>query len=367
MTTTDTLRNTKPGVVGATIICRSGGYFDFLAPTPDMIHIEDIAWGLANTCRFGGQSLAFYSVAQHSVFVSAIVPPHLALVGLMHDAAEAYVGDVVGPLKQLIPAYKEIETRVERVIAAKFGLPFPWPPEIKHADLRLLRTEQRDLTSGAGDNWNGLDDWTPLEAPIEPLPPPDGRRTIPLSLQPGARMTRPAVTRSAITARLAANAAAIDAAKARLWANYPDTAPAEDGFMTLGQMREMYAEVDRHHAEQRRRALIALWAAPVVDQDSTARRRDGVICYRDNRDDDWSLWSALQATVGLILVRYWSDAADARWSRRLKGCKAARWGIYGRAMAYWDSEPVYGGYAVDVLRLYPGCRIEHFNDGEINL
>ncbi|MBX3481631.1 MAG: hypothetical protein KF842_14665 [Caulobacter sp.] len=154
---------------------------------------------------------------------------------------------------------------------------------------------------------------------------------------------------------------------ARLWANYPDIAPADSSGMTHREMREMYAEVDRYMADQRRRALIALWAPPVVDAAATSRRRDGVICYRDNRDEDWTLWRAVQATIGLLLVRYWSDKDQERWSRRLKGRLDARWGIDGHAIAYWDAGPVYGGYTVEVLRLYPGFRVEHFNDGEINL
>lgn len=161
----------KPGVRGATIVCRSGVYFDFAAPDPATIFIEDIAWGLANTCRFAGQSLAYYSVAQHSVLVSDIVPDYMALDGLLHDAAEAYTGDVVAPLKKLLPDFKLIEQRVEAAVAARFGLKYMGAAEIKHADLRLLRTEQRDLTAGARDNWNGLDRFDPLPTPIEPLAP----------------------------------------------------------------------------------------------------------------------------------------------------------------------------------------------------
>lgn len=165
MTTAEMLKS-KPGVVGATIITRSGHYFDFLDPKPETIHIEDIAWGLAYTCRFGGQSLQFYSVAQHSCLVADAVEIEHRFAALMHDAAEAYIGDIVGPLKQLLPDYKVVEKRVEAAIAAKFGLPLTMAPEIKHADLRLLRTEQRDLTSGHADSWNGLDAYKPLQQTI---------------------------------------------------------------------------------------------------------------------------------------------------------------------------------------------------------
>jgi len=170
MTTAQTLKS-KTGVVGATIILKTGRYFDFLSPQPDMIHIEDIAQGLSQTARFGGQALNFYSVAQHSVLVSSIVPDELKFAALMHDAAEAYIGDIVGPLKQLLPDYKVIESRVEEAVCARFGLQLSdiKHPEIKRADLRLLRTEQRDLTSGAADEWNGLSKYPPLEQTIEPL------------------------------------------------------------------------------------------------------------------------------------------------------------------------------------------------------
>lgn len=164
-----------PGLRGATMITRSGKYFDFIDPQPDQICIEDIACGLSNTCRFNGQIGQFYSVAQHSLLVSFLVPEQDALVGLMHDAAEAYIGDMVKPLKQLCPDFQFIEERVEAAIFSKFGLPLPLPPSVKHADLCLLNTEKRDLTSAARDQWGALADYPPLDDIIWPADPETAR------------------------------------------------------------------------------------------------------------------------------------------------------------------------------------------------
>lgn len=119
----------------------SGRQFHFAQPTADMIDLEDIAHALSNLCRFTGQCSVFYSVAEHSIHVSRIVPEELALVALLHDATEAYCADLARPLKQLLPEYSVIEDRIWGAVAGRFGLPVEMPPEIKQADMAMLKRE----------------------------------------------------------------------------------------------------------------------------------------------------------------------------------------------------------------------------------
>lgn len=158
------------------IITQSGKHFDFLDISPDAICIEDIACALSNLCRFTGQLQDFYSVAQHSVHVSYLVPPSFALDALLHDAAEAYIGDCSSPLKALLPDYQEIEKRVELAIARKFGIRTlgKWP-EVKHADLVMLATERRDLDLDDGTPWPMLEDIEPAPMLLAPLNPRQAR------------------------------------------------------------------------------------------------------------------------------------------------------------------------------------------------
>lgn len=194
----------------------SGYPFWVLDPRPEDIRIEDIAAHLSRICRFGGalkgakilkKRFGFfplwlfpktffvetYSVAQHSVLVSRNVPQEFALEALLHDAAEAYVGDVIKPIKLLLeidpdtrdtlfmalhsdfgrarsdeildalPSFSRIEGRVDAAIRAKFGLPLEMSPEVKEADYRAVLTEHRDLQID-----RGLVDWG--FASMEPWP-----------------------------------------------------------------------------------------------------------------------------------------------------------------------------------------------------
>lgn len=115
--------------------------FSFSNTTVESIDIRDIAHALSSKNRFCGHLRGFYSVAQHSVLVSYLVPQEYALWALLHDSTEAYVADLPSPLKSLVPGFKKIENRIMKVIAKKFGIEPVEPPIVKHWDSRILATE----------------------------------------------------------------------------------------------------------------------------------------------------------------------------------------------------------------------------------
>jgi len=116
-------------------------------PHPDDVCIEDIAHALSQECRFGGHCREFYSVAEHSYWVSYMVHPEYALEGLLHDAAEAYMKDIPRPLKHSseMAEYRRLEKLNRRAICYRLGIDFHEPREVKQADNDILLVEHKAL------------------------------------------------------------------------------------------------------------------------------------------------------------------------------------------------------------------------------
>lgn len=153
---------------------RWGGWFQTFTvrpffpedPWPEDIAIQDIAHALSLECRFGGHCRVHYSVAQHSIHVSEIMEkrfgcaavPGALLAGLLHDASEAYLKDVVHPLKRspVMAGYRQLEEHLQRLILATFGVHRHFERHatpIKQADMVALATEARDLLGPLLPGW----------------------------------------------------------------------------------------------------------------------------------------------------------------------------------------------------------------------
>lgn len=127
-----------------------------LHPRASEICIEDIAHGLSHQCRFTGQCLKFFSVAEHSIEVSRFCSPEDALWGLLHDASEAYLCDLSRPIKQhsgLGTIYREIEAGLMRVICERFGLPLEMPRSVHRADSIMLHVERGENMHSGYEFW----------------------------------------------------------------------------------------------------------------------------------------------------------------------------------------------------------------------
>lgn len=150
------------------MLTHTGQKFDPLALDPAIFDIRDIGRALAYQCRYNGHLPCFYSIAQHSVMVADMLPDELKQWGLLHDATEAYMGDVVFPVKALLPEFKSIENKVLACIVEKFGLnPKDEPKEVKQADLVALAWEMWNFNFGSVDvefPHERFDPWSPDEA-----------------------------------------------------------------------------------------------------------------------------------------------------------------------------------------------------------
>lgn len=154
----------------------TGRQFFPLDPAADEVDPSDIAHALSLICRYGGHTLRFYSVAEHCVLMSHAVADEHALWALLHDATEAYVGDMVRPLKHHLPQYQAIEARVWDVIALRFGLRGfnqvtpAMPVEVKEADNRILLDERAALLAPPPHAWQ-QDGLEPLGVRVQGWPP----------------------------------------------------------------------------------------------------------------------------------------------------------------------------------------------------
>lgn len=147
-----------------------------MGPRPEDVDVRDVAHALAFQCRFNGHTRGFYSIAQHSVLVSGGIErenPEFALVALLHDAAEAYLGDMVRPLKAAFPGFRDVEEMNLRVIMEALGVSeeeqrAAWPL-VKEMDDLLLVTERRDLLAPSPRKWvEVLEKLEPLPGKITP-------------------------------------------------------------------------------------------------------------------------------------------------------------------------------------------------------
>ena len=154
------------------ILTAGGSYFDFLQPHTSAFTIEDIAHALSHICRFTGHTRTHYSVAQHSVLVCDLAPAEHKLEALLHDAHEAYVGDVNSPLKTLLPMYREVEQLAEAALRRAFGLPEWKSREVKLADLSAYQIERFVLMP---PHCHEVGEDPPHPYPLHPLQPREAR------------------------------------------------------------------------------------------------------------------------------------------------------------------------------------------------
>lgn len=169
--------------IGDWMQLQSGMRYWPLDPRPDDFCIEDIAHALSNICRWGGHVDKFYSVAQHSVLVAAQARKGLQMEALLHDAAEAYTGDIPRPLKRAmgndavsLRSYSTIEAATHKAICVKFGVNPVMADEIKQIDDRITVDERLSLFS----NLHREEDWMfrnseRIGIAIRPIPPQAAR------------------------------------------------------------------------------------------------------------------------------------------------------------------------------------------------
>lgn len=162
------LRTADSTRIGDWMITHSGRRFFPLDPRPTEVDFRDIGHALSLICRYGGHVRRFYSVAEHSTLLAE----HFLMRGdftwaryaLLHDAPEAYIGDMVRPLKTGMTLFKTAERAVERAIFRRAGLgDGPIPREVDDADKAIVIDERAALFT---PEVLALANWYPKLAPL---------------------------------------------------------------------------------------------------------------------------------------------------------------------------------------------------------
>lgn len=134
----------------------TGRAFYPLDPRPEDVDILDIAHASAMRCRYAGHTTRFYSVAEHSVLLSRLVPAEDALWALLHDAAEAYSADIPSPIKRMFPEWKAMEAKIMRAVCLRFDLPTEEPESVRYFDRAILSDERAALMAPCVIPWGNL-------------------------------------------------------------------------------------------------------------------------------------------------------------------------------------------------------------------
>lgn len=140
------------------ICLASGNHFYFDEPEKNIILVSDLARNLSREPRYNGSTEGEfgYSVAQHAVNASYIVDPVFAFEALHHDDAEAFYKDITTWLKRRIPCYKDELKRGEDALNTHWGLPLEMSPEVKLADLQMLKMEKMTLFPNYNEKSEGF-------------------------------------------------------------------------------------------------------------------------------------------------------------------------------------------------------------------
>lgn len=172
----------RPMVAKTKMLLGSGNYFDFMSPETSLVTIEDIAYGLAGTSRFRGQTVSqisnqrcLYTVAEHCLRGSYQIDPDLAYDFLMHELDEVAWGDTISPQKAFLPDFARVAKRTGIALGRRYGVGMLTDParaaEVKRIDLIMLATERRDLMPPTPEVWPIIAGVEPLEERIVPIAP----------------------------------------------------------------------------------------------------------------------------------------------------------------------------------------------------